>query len=169
MIPSGIAFGCLTNSRCWAPLLLGCLLPAAAVAAPKTPPAGKSQPARSDSNSGQQQTEEAEPAEVPEVVELGQFVLTELRPTRNETAKLRFTLHLQLRAGASSATAEALQHWKHRLRDQTITAVRTAEMIDFADPQLARLQKIIRLRINRALPTPLVDKLLLTGFTMSDL
>lgn len=116
--------------------------------------------------SDEQQAEDVEP---PLTFDLGKFRLRDLRPTRGVTADLNFSLHLQLRAGTSSAAAEALQHWKHRLRDQTITAVRMAEMIDFSDPDLATVQRLIRVRVNRTLPKPMVEQVLMTTFTLGDL
>lgn len=101
--------------------------------------------------------------------DLGAFHVRDLRPTRDVTADLKFSLHLQLRDDVSEAAVSALEHWKHRLRDQAITAIRTAQMVDFTDPDLARVRRLINLRVNRLLPHPLVDEILVTSFTLGDL
>lgn len=101
--------------------------------------------------------------------ELGAFHVRDLRPTRDVTADLKFSLYLVIREDVSEAAVAALEHWRHRLRDQAITAIRTAQIVDFADPDLTRVRRLMNLRINRALPHPLVEEILVTTFTLGDL
>lgn len=104
----------------------------------------------------------------PVTFDLGSFRLREYRPTRNETSVLLFAVHLQLAEGVSEKTAQRLQNWKQRLRNEALTAVRSVDLADYQDPGLVRLQKVIMLRINRLLPVPLVERIYVTEFTVGD-
>ena len=97
-------------------------------------------------------------------LELGSFKINDLRPTRNETARLTFTLHLALSKELTDRQVAQLENWKHRLRDQVITAVRISEMKDFQEPDLGRLRRRIFIRINRLLNAKLVDEVLVTKY-----
>jgi hypothetical protein len=63
------------------------------------------------------------------------------------------------------ADVQQLEHWKHRLRDQVIIAVRTAQDIDFQEPDLVRLRRIILFRMRRLLKADVVQDILLSEFT----
>lgn len=101
------------------------------------------------------------------VIELGRFQIKDLRPTRNETAKVSFVLHLALKPTVDKRTVEQLEFWKHRIRNQVITAVRIAETRDFLEPGLNRFRRSITLRVNRALKAALVSEILFTEFTFT--
>jgi hypothetical protein len=106
---------------------------------------------------------------LPRTFNLGDFDIHNFRPTHNEIANIHFSLHVVLAPGTSEAVLAELENWKRRLRDQAITAVRSAEPEDLAEPKLVRVQKIILLRIKR-LPLPLKEPvvgLYLTDFAVS--
>jgi hypothetical protein len=90
---------------------------------------------------------------LPRPIDLGEFDLKNFRPTHNEIANIRFGLELVFPAGTTNETIEKLAGWRHRLRDQAITAVRTAEAKDLAEPTLTKVQKLILLRMKR-MPLP---------------
>jgi hypothetical protein len=90
---------------------------------------------------------------LPRPFDLGEFDLKNFRPTHNEIANIRFSLQLVFPVGTTNETIEKLGGWRHRLRDQAITAVRTAEAKDLAEPTLTKVQKLILLRIKR-MPLP---------------
>jgi len=96
---------------------------------------------------------------------LGSFAIRDYRPTRNETAKLNFSMHVSLSESAPDMVAEQLEHWRHRLRDQVIIAVRKSLAIDFQQPGLDVLRRRILLRLNRVLKKPLIAEALLPEFT----
>lgn len=100
-------------------------------------------------------------------LELGRIQLKEFRPTRNETIKLRFGLTLSFRPEVTEADYKLLQSWKHRLRDQVLTAVRTAHTKDFHERDLSRLRQIIRFRLEQVLKARVVDSLLLSDYSFS--
>jgi hypothetical protein len=85
----------------------------------------------------------------PRTFELGEIYLRNFRPTHNEIANIRFNLHIVFAPGTSDAVIAELQHWKRRLRDQAITAARSADPRDLAEPGLGRVKRIMLLRIQR--------------------
>jgi hypothetical protein len=85
----------------------------------------------------------------PRTFELGEIYLRNFRPTHNEIANIRFNLHIVFAPGTSDAVIAELAHWKRRLRDQAITAARSAEARDLAEPGLDRVKRIMLLRIQR--------------------
>lgn len=96
--------------------------------------------------------------------DLGEIRVQEFRPTRNETAEVRFSIQLRLKPEVTAVQAAALEHWKHRLRDQAIIAARLASSADLAEPGLDRLQASILRRMKRILPTLAVERLYFTDF-----
>lgn len=113
-----------------------------------------------------EQIESQAPEEKPikPALDLGSFKVNDLRPAHNETAKLTFSLHLQFSEETTAAQLKKLEGWKHRLRDQVITAVRLAETKDFQEPDLKRLRRLILIRVNRLFRTKLAEEVLLTEY-----
>ncbi|NOY30273.1 MAG: hypothetical protein GXP28_08875 [Planctomycetes bacterium] len=108
-------------------------------------------------------TESAE--ETRATIDLGTFQVKDLRPTRNETVKLSFAIHLALHPSVSQSTVEQLERWQHRLRDQVLIVIRLSATKDFLEPNLDKFRRSISLRVNRALKAILVSEALLTEFT----
>jgi hypothetical protein len=103
----------------------------------------------------------------PRTFDLGEFDLENFRPTHNEIANIKFSMQLVFAAGTSDETMAKLAEWRHRLRDQAITAVRTADARDLAEPKLTRVQKLIMMRLKRMrLPAPVMG-VYLTDFAVS--
>ncbi len=100
-------------------------------------------------------------------LDLGRFQVKDFRPTRNETIKLGFYMHLALKESTSEHTVEQLEYWKHRLRNQVLISFRLAERKDFLEADLHRFRRIVQTRINRVLKAQLVDDVLLTEFTFT--
>jgi len=88
-----------------------------------------------------------------DVFEIGEFQIKNTLSAQHVTVQIHFSVSLILSSTTTVADVRALQHWQRRLRDQAITAVRSADPADFADPQLRRLRRLIMLRVRR-LPTP---------------
>ena len=100
-------------------------------------------------------------------LDLGLLEIKNLEPTRNQTSKVNFEMHLALPADTDPALVKALEHWQHRLREQVIVAIRVAELGDYLDPQLARLRKQILYRVNRTLKGTQAEDVLLANFMFS--
>lgn len=107
---------------------------------------------------------DAEQESVRPRIDLGKFKINDLRPTRNETAKLTFSLHLAFSKDLNKAQVAELEHWKHRLRDQVITAIRITPTKDFQEPDLSRLRRKILIRVNRLFQANLAEEVLLTEY-----
>jgi hypothetical protein len=104
---------------------------------------------------------------LPRTIDLGSFDLGNFRPTHNEIASLRFSIQIVLPPGTTDATVHEFDRWKHRLRDQAITAMRSAGPDDLSDPKLARVHRLIYMRLKRV-PTPEpISGVYLTDFAMS--
>ncbi|TWU30318.1 hypothetical protein [Bythopirellula polymerisocia] len=100
-------------------------------------------------------------------LDLGIIEIKNLEPTRNQTSKVTFEMHLTLPADTDPALVAALGHWQHRLREQVIVAIRVAELGDYLDPELVRLRKQILYRVNRLLKGTQAENVLLADFTFS--
>lgn len=107
---------------------------------------------------------EVEEEAKPYVFSLGDFDIKDLRPTRNQTAKLKFTLYLTFTKSLSESQIEQLENWKHRLRDQVITSVRITEMKYFQERNLKMLSRKILIRVNRLFEAKLVEKVLFAEY-----
>lgn len=108
---------------------------------------------------------EEEEERVRPTIDLGMFQVKDFRPTRNETAKVTFKIYLALDRTVDEQTVEALEYWKHRLRDQVIIAIRLSQTKDFLEPDLSRLRRFILVRTNRVLKASLVSEALLTEYS----
>jgi len=103
----------------------------------------------------------------PRTFDVGEFDLRNFRPTHNEIANIRFSLHVVFKPGTSDAVIAELAQWKRRLRDQALTAVRSVDAADLAEPELKRVQRIMLLRLKRLpLPAPVIG-VYLTDFAVS--
>jgi hypothetical protein len=103
---------------------------------------------------------------LPRTFEIGDIYIRNFRPTHNEIANIRFTLHAVFAPGTSDEVMAELEHWRRRLRDQAITAARSADPEDLSEPGLVRVQRLMLLRIRR-LPLPkTVTGVYLTDFAV---
>jgi len=96
--------------------------------------------------------------------DLGHFKINDLRPTRNEVAKLTFKMHLVVSPELSERQVAALENWEHRLRDQVHIAIRTMEIKEFQEPSLSLLRRKVLLRVNRLFQKQVFDEVLLTEY-----
>ena len=97
-------------------------------------------------------------------LDLGKFKIHDLRPTRNETAKVSFTMFLALSPTLTKQQVTQLERWQHRLRDQVIIAIRTLEVREFQEPDLSRLRRKILIRVNRLFQSKLAEEVLMTEY-----
>ncbi|MCG8450940.1 MAG: hypothetical protein MI725_15340 [Pirellulales bacterium] len=112
-------------------------------------------------------TQTVEKEQVRPTLTIGRFEIKDNRPRANVTAKVTFTLHLALASSTDVKTVRQLENWKHRLRDQVITAMRKTAIKDFLEPDLHLLSRNILLRINRLLKVPMVEEILITEFAFT--
>lgn len=146
------------------PIRLNWLCLLVALAAFAWAPSGMAQEQGIDQENDTEETADEEKEAVRPTLDLGSFQIKDLRPTRNETARLTFKIHLAVSAELTEKQLARLEHWKHRLRNQVIIAVRTLHTKDFQAADLALLRRIIRIRTNRMLKNNFVEEVLLTEY-----
>ena len=110
---------------------------------------------------------EQEEPEQQVVFDLGRFQLKEIRPTRNETIKVTFTIHMVMISAFEEENLSILENSYHRLRDQAIIAVRTAHTNDFREPGLGRLRRLVQIRLNQTLKANATENLLISEYQFS--
>jgi flagellar basal body-associated protein FliL len=122
-------------------------------------------------------------------VDLGKYSITSFQPASNTTLLIDFHLFGTVAAddgassdgghgghggGAHGEKAPAVddeftrqfEKNKHRMRDQVITIVRSAEITDFADPSLGLIRRKILEKSNRTLGKPLLEEVIFSDFSL---
>jgi flagellar FliL protein len=122
-------------------------------------------------------------------VDLGKYSITSFQPASNTTLLIDFHLYgtVAMEAGASDdgghdggghgggdgeksadddEFTRLFEKNKHRLRDQIITIVRSAELTDFADASLGLLRRRILEKSNRTLGKPLLEEVIFSDFSL---
>lgn len=107
--------------------------------------------------------EPAKPVETAET-DLGEFSLTAFQPTSNTTLLIDFHLFGEIPRDAEAAFAELYGANKHRIREQVITTVRSAELADLVDPGLGLIKRQILEKSNRTLGKPLLQAIIVSDF-----
>jgi flagellar basal body-associated protein FliL len=97
-------------------------------------------------------------------VDLGQFSLTTLQPASNTTLLVDFHLYGTVGSESESLATELIERHKHRVRDQVLTTVRSAEIADLTDPGLGLLKRQILEKTNRALGKPILQGVIFSDF-----
>ncbi|MHB8902870.1 MAG: flagellar basal body-associated FliL family protein [Thermoguttaceae bacterium] len=98
-------------------------------------------------------------------VDLGEFTVTAFQPLTNTTTRIDF--HLYGTTGEEDVTAfeEAWQENKHRLRDQVIVTVRSAEPSELTDAGLGLIKRRILEKTNRTLGKPYLRTIIFSDFS----
>lgn len=137
--------------------------------------------------------EEAAHAAPKREVDLGRYSITSFQPASNTTLLIDFHMFGTVAGDASEAAASPaeghggghgeghgggeapasddeftrlFEKHKHRLRDQVIVIVRSAEMTDFADPSLGLIRRKILEKSNRLLGKPLLEEVIFSDFSL---
>jgi flagellar FliL protein len=122
----------------------------------------------------------AQPVNNRREVDLGQYSITAFQPSSNTTLLIDFRLFgtVACKPGEEAPAAEAeeaaasddfsklFEKHKHRIRDQVITIVRSAEMTDFADPSLGLIRRKILEKSNRTLGKPFLEEVIFSEFSL---
>jgi flagellar FliL protein len=115
-------------------------------------------------------------------VDLGKYSITSFQPASNTTLLIDFHMFGTVAADASTSHAPEGEHGaeapaddeftrlfeknKHRLRDQVIVIIRSAEITDFADPSLGLIRRKILEKSNRLLGKPLLEEVIFSDFSL---
>jgi flagellar basal body-associated protein FliL len=97
-------------------------------------------------------------------VDLGQFSLTTLQPASNTTLLVDFHLFGTVTSENEAMATELIERHKHRVRDQVLTTVRSAEIADLTDPGLGLIKRQILEKTNRALGKPILQGVIFSDF-----
>lgn len=97
-------------------------------------------------------------------VSLGQYLISDLRAVEGAKLRVSFELYLDADEEHSHELRELVGAYKHRIRSEVITAIRTCEQTDFEEPDLARMRSRVIARLKRALPELPIDKLYVGAF-----
>ena len=97
-------------------------------------------------------------------VSLGQYLISDLRAIEGAKLRVSFELYLDADDEHSHELRELVGAYKHRIRSEVITAIRTCEQTDFEEPDLDRMRSRVIARLKRALPELPIDKLYVGAF-----
>lgn len=97
-------------------------------------------------------------------IDLGQFNVNEMRPTENQTLKIAFSIFAVVDEKQKEAFEASLEKKQHAIRDQVITAIRTAETPEFDEIRLNKIRERIRLRVETFTPDIPIKDIYLTSF-----
>jgi len=97
-------------------------------------------------------------------IDLGEFSLTAFQPASNTTLLIDFHLYGTIMGKEEQGFAEHYDSNKHRIRDQVITTIRSAELADLTDPGLGLIKRQILEKTNRALGKPLLQGIVFSDF-----
>jgi len=98
-------------------------------------------------------------------VDLGEFSLTVFQPSTNTTLLVDFHLYGTIRHEEEVEFTEMFEKNKHRIRDQIIVTIRSAELQDLADPGLGLIKRQILAKSNAILGKLLLRAVIFSDFT----
>ena len=98
-------------------------------------------------------------------VDLGEFSLTVFQPSTNTTLLVDFHLFGTIRHEEEVEFTEMFEKNKHRIRDQIIVTIRSAELQDLADPGLGLIKRQILAKSNAILGKLLLRAVIFSDFT----
>jgi hypothetical protein len=101
-----------------------------------------------------------------DILDLGAFRIRSSRSTDREITDVKFSLEIVLSTDSTPADFHRLASWQNRLRDQVITAVRSADAAEFLDPELRRLHRLILFRVKRLAIGDQIVGVYLTDFAL---
>lgn len=98
-------------------------------------------------------------------VDLGEFSLTVFQPSTSTTLLVDFHLFGTIRQEEEAEFTEMFEKNKHRIRDQIIVTIRSAELQDLADPGLGLIKRQILAKSNAILGKLLLRAVIFSDFT----
>ena len=97
-------------------------------------------------------------------IDMGEYSLTAFQPASNTTLLINFHLYGTISSEDEHHFNEQYEVNKHRIRDQVLTTIRSAEMADLTDPGLGLIKRQILEKTNRALGKPLLQGIVFSDF-----
>jgi flagellar basal body-associated protein FliL len=97
-------------------------------------------------------------------IDMGEYQLTAFQAASSTTLLINFHLFGTI-AGEDAGFFEASYETnKHRIRDQVLTTIRSAELADLTDPGLGLIKRQILEKTNRALGKPVLQAIVFSDF-----
>ena len=96
--------------------------------------------------------------------DMGEYSLTAFQPAANITLLINFHLYGTIASEDAGFFAGAYEGNKHRIRDQVLTTIRSAEMADLTDPGLGLIKRQILEKTNRTLGKPVLQGIVFSDF-----
>lgn len=100
-----------------------------------------------------------------EEVDLGNFTVSGFQPASNSTLFITFHLYGTVRHKYAGEFNERLEENKHRIRDNIIVIIRSADITDLTDAGLGLIKRRILETTNRTLGKPLLQEVVFSEFS----
>ncbi len=98
-------------------------------------------------------------------VDLGEFDVTAYQPVSSSTLFISFHLYGSVTERQGEEFAKRMEDNKHRIRDNIIVIVRSAEITDLTDAGLGLIKRRILETTNKALGKPLLQGVMFSEFS----
>ena len=98
-------------------------------------------------------------------ISLGEFSVSAYQPLSNSTLRIDFELFGVVSHQDEAAMTQLLDENKHRLREQVLVIIRSAEMSDLTDAGLGLIKRKILEKTNRALGKALIQEIIFSDFS----
>jgi flagellar basal body-associated protein FliL len=98
-------------------------------------------------------------------VDLGEFTVTAYQPVSSSTLFISFHLYGSVTERQAEEFAKRMEDNKHRIRDNVIVIVRSAEITDLTDAGLGLIKRRILETTNKALGKPLLQGVMFSEFS----
>lgn len=97
-------------------------------------------------------------------IDMGEYSLTAFQPASNTTLLVNFHLYGTIAGEEEGFFAASYEANKHRIRDQVLTTIRSAEIADLTDPGLGLIKRQILEKTNRTLGKPVLQGIVFSDF-----
>lgn len=98
-------------------------------------------------------------------VDLGEFTVTGYQPVSNNTLYISFHLYGTIPHASNDEFTRRLEEAKHRIRDNVIVIIRSAEITDLTDAGLGLIKRRILETTNKTLGKPLLQSVVFSEFS----
>ncbi|HVX11034.1 MAG TPA: flagellar basal body-associated FliL family protein [Pirellulales bacterium] len=96
--------------------------------------------------------------------DMGEYSLTAFQPASSTTLLINFHLYGTIASEQEPYFTASYDTNKHRIRDQVLTTIRSAELADLTDPGLDLIKRQILEKTNRALGKPILQGIVFSDF-----
>ena len=100
-----------------------------------------------------------------EEVDLGKFTVSGFQPASNSTLFITFHLYGTVRHKYAEEFNQRLEESQHRIRDNIIVIIRSAEITDLTDAGLGLIKRRILETTNKTLGKPLLQEVVFSEFS----